>query len=139
MIPNTTPTPVAATKNHTATVTASFWEWSESLSLVGMATSVVTTLLVRESVEVVNTEDTLSAGVVVVATTQEILAVCVGRDIFNLEEAPGAAVDWLGSGVIVPSITFSVADMTYGEMDHISKNIPSRDGWDIRNDSRVAV
>lgn len=59
-----------------------------------MTTSVVTTLLVGESVEIVNPEDTpnaddvaddaLSAGVVVVATTQEILAVCVGKGVFIL-------------------------------------------------------
>ena len=82
-------------------------------------------------VVIIITDDAISAGVVVVATTKETLAVCAGKEVFIPEEAPGAVVDRLGSGAVVPSITFSVADITYDEMDHISKVYPAGTGENI--------
>jgi len=96
---------------------------------------VVITLLVGERVEIVSpdtfnsggvvvviADEAVSDGVVVFAATQEALAVCVSKDIFILEDAPGATIDRLGS-IGAPSITFSVAGMTYTESDSINKYI----------------
>jgi hypothetical protein len=71
-------------------------------------------------------DEAVSDGVVVFAATHEALTVCVNKDVFISEDAPGATIDRLGSSA-APSITFSMADMAYTESDSINKRIHRRD------------